>query len=251
MNIYHKTIPYIYKWIHIPTGKWYIGSKVRTGWNPSRHEEYICSSKEVKPLVMENRDDWEYHILHTGDAAYIVNLEKIILSELDARNDPMSYNQHNGDGLYNRYGVKENENTRLKKSAARLAEKNPMYGKRGDLSPHYGKSHSSCWRKNQSIGLKLYNENRPAEHNNNISKALKGNPKLSEKMIGENNPRYGKPALEHNKRASSIANSGNNNPMKKPEHQRTCEHCCKTVAKNHYTLFHGDKCRSKPATEIE
>lgn len=243
MSIYTNTIPYIYKWIHIPTGKWYIGSKIREGWNPSRHEEYICSSKQVKPLVLENRNDWKYEILHTGDSEYIKKLETSILKELDAKNDPMSFNQHNGDGLYSRCGVKETASTRQRKREARLGDKNPMFGMTGVLSPNFGKKHSLESSKKKSAKLTEYSKNRPKTHNKNISNSLKGNPKLSERMQGYNNPMYGVPASDFNKEMSRIKNSGNNNPMKKLEHQLTCLHCGKTVAKNHYTMYHGDKCK--------
>jgi hypothetical protein len=243
MTIYNETIPYIYKWIHLPTGKWYIGSKIRNGWNPSRHEEYICSSKEVKPLVTENRNEWAYEILHIGDAESIARLETYILSELDAKNNPMSFNQHNGDGLYSRAGVKENATTRKRKSDARIGEKNPMYGKTGALSPHFGKKHDEDRKANQSSSMKKYAINRPETHNKNISKSLAGNSKLSERMRGEKNPMYGVPASDYNKAMTTLKNSGSNNPMKKPEHQKQCIHCGKVVAKNHHTMFHGDKCK--------
>jgi hypothetical protein len=243
MNIYNNTIPYIYKWIHIPTGKWYIGSKIRKGWNPNRHEEYICSSKQVKLLILENRGDWKYEILYTGDPDFIKNLEKVILTELDAKNDPMSFNQHNGDGLYSRYGVKENEQTRQRKKEARLGIKNPMYGKTGILSPHYGKKHSDATNKKRSDSLKNYSQNRPNFHNENISKSLKGNLKLIERMTGSNNPMYGIPASDYNKAMTKLKNSGDNNPMKKPEHQKKCLYCGQIVAKNHFTMFHGNKCK--------
>lgn len=243
MTIYNETVPYIYKWIHLPTGRWYIGSKIRNGWNPSRHEEYICSSKEVKPMIIENRQEWICEILHTGEGKYIAELENTILRSLDARNDPNSFNQHNGDGLYNRYGVKENETTRSKKSKARTGNKNPMYGMTGALSPHFEKKHSTETKNKQSLGLKEYNTHRPESHNNNISKSLLGNPKLSERMKGDKNPMYGVPASEFNKQMTKLKNSGDNNPMKKPENQRTCDHCGKTIAKNHYTMFHGANCK--------
>lgn len=243
MIIYNNTVPYIYKWIHIPTGKWYIGSKIREGWNPSRHEEYICSSKEVKPMVLLNRNEWVYEILHTGDAKYIARLETEILNQLDAKNDPMSFNQHNGDGLYSRAGIKENDITKKRKSEARKGSKNPMYGKTGSLSPHFGKKYSETKRAKQSLGVKEYSKSRPESHNKNISKSLKDNPKLSERMRGENNPMYGVPASDYNKLMTRLKNSGNNNPMKNPKHQKQCEHCSKIVAKNHYTMFHGQKCK--------
>ena len=250
MSIYHETIPYIYKWVHLPSGRWYIGSKVREGWNPSRHEEYLCSSKEVKPLILDSRIDWECEILHTGLAQDIVSLETTILAEIDAKNDPMSFNQHNGNGLYNRAGIRENNTTRAKKREARLGNKNPMFGRRGELSPHYGKKYTNEHREKQSKALKEYSANRPTKHNQNIANALHGNPKLSDRMLGEGNPMYGVPASDYNKSMTKLKNSGDNNPMKKPEHQRTCIHCGKIVAKNHFTMFHGDRSKHNTTTDI-
>lgn len=120
MCIYSVTVPYVYKWTHIPTGKWYIGSKIKQGWNPSRHEEYICSSEVVKPLVLANRDEWTYEILSVGDREYIKQLEILLLCEVDARNNPQSFNQHNGDGIYSRTGTTHTEQTKLKMRQSHL-----------------------------------------------------------------------------------------------------------------------------------
>ena len=131
----NKTVPYLYKWVHLPTGKWYIGSKTQTNWTPLLHEKYICSSEVVRPLIESDRGDWVYEILAIGSARYLI--------ALDAKNDPMSFNRSNAVfDPGNRLGRKESAETRLKKSLARRGDKNPMYGKRGILSPHYGKKHS-------------------------------------------------------------------------------------------------------------
>jgi hypothetical protein len=237
--------PYLYKWIHLPTNKWYIGSKTQAGWNPACHEKYLCSSKIVKPLILENRNEWEYKILVIGPASYIRKLETSYLTMLDAKNDPMSFNQSNAKfDAGNRLGRIESDITRLKKSLARQGDKNPMYGKRGKLSPHFGKLHSKEVKQKQSIGIKRYAISRPALHNENISKSLKGNPNVG--LKGDKNPMFGKTASDYNKQMSKLKNSGDNNPMKQPKHQRTCEYCNKTIAKNHYTMFHGDKCKLKP-----
>lgn len=237
---------YIYKWIHIPTGKWYIGSKSNKDANPLTHEKYICSSKIVKPMIKENRDDWCYEIIETGNPSIIRKRETEILKQLDAKNDPMSYNRSNACwDPGNRLGRKESIETKTKKSKARKGELNPNYGKLGTNSPNYGKTKSNEAREKISSKLKSYNKNRPKEHNENISKSLKGNIKLSKKMQGKNNPMFGKPASAFNKEMSKIKNSGSNNPMCKPENQRICEHCNKLIAKNHYTMYHGSNCKLK------
>lgn len=245
----HTNRPYLYKWTHIPSGMWYVGSKTSAKCHPDNHEKYICSSKIVKPLVKKNRDDWKYEILVIGPAAFIRNLEKQYLKSFDARNNPMSYNQSNSCCEYDRRGIKDGANTRLKKSIARQGNKNPMFGKTGELSPHYGKSHSTQRRQKQSVGVSAYAKNRPDTHNENISTALRGNPNVG--LMGEKNGMYGKPAHPNAIEMSKLKNTGENNPMRRPEHQKQCVHCNKTIAKNHYTMFHGDKCRNKIQTIID
>jgi hypothetical protein len=140
----------------LSTGKWYVGSKSSVGCHPANHENYICSSKIVKPLVIEDRNDWSYEILVIGPAAYIRNLEKKYLQSLDARNNPMSYNQSNACCEYDKTGMKDSQETKLKKSMARQGSKNPMFGKTGNLSPHYGQLHSEERKLKQSVGVSAY-----------------------------------------------------------------------------------------------
>lgn len=237
-----NTIAYVYKWTHLPSGKWYIGSKSAKGCNPNNHEKYICSKPEVKQMILNDRDNWYFEIIETGDPSDMRKLETKILKKLDAKNSNMSFNESNADGNpANRLGRKESLATRQKKSKARQGSKNPSYGKRGKLSPLWGREASNETKERISDGLKKYNENRPAEHSKNISIALKGNPKLA--RFGSDNPMFGKTPSDYNKAMTRLKNAGENNPMKKPEHQRTCEYCHKTVAKNHYTLYHGIKCK--------
>lgn len=240
------TIAYLYLWIHLPSKKWYLGSKSAKGCHPLQHETYICSSKIVKPLIELNRTEWHYEIIVTGDPAYIRKLETKFLSILDAKNNENSFNRSNACfDPGNRIGRKETLETRHKKSLARRGKKNPSWGKKGNSSPLYGRTHSEQTKRKQSEKLKEYNKNRPDSHNKNISKALTGNQKLKDRMSGSNNPMYGKPASENSKLMSKLKNSGENNPMRRPENQKECEHCKRTVAKNHYTMYHGDKCKER------
>jgi len=222
-----NTIPYLYRWTHLPTGMWYVGSKTQKGWNPTRHEKYICSSLIVKPLILKNRNEWCYEILAIGEARYIRELETKYLILLDAKNHPLSYNRSNACfDAGNRLGSKDSEATKQKKSLARQGDKNPSYGKRGELSPLFGRTDSIETRQKKSIKLKEYNKNRPADHNKNISKALKGNPNVGFKK--EKNPSWGKP---------EVADRINKLPPK------TCPYCDKTVSIGNYAKWHGINCK--------
>lgn len=222
-----NTIPYLYRWIHIPTGMWYIGSKTQKGWDPTQHEKYLCSSKIVKPLILENRNEWHYEILVIGNAKYIRELETKYLLILDAKNNPSSFNQSNACfDPGNRLGRKETVETRKKKSLARQGNKNPSYGKRGKLSPLYGRKDSDETKQKKSIKLIEYNKIRPNEHNKNISKALKGNPNVGLKK--ERNPSWGRP---------EVADRINKLPPK------TCPYCDKTVSIGNYARWHGSNCK--------
>lgn len=94
--------PYLYKLTQKSTGKWYVGS--RTAKNCKPNEGYICSSRHVKPLYLENPADWAREILVIGPAAYIRELEYKYLTALNARLDKMSFNLHNGDGKFTTAG---------------------------------------------------------------------------------------------------------------------------------------------------
>ena len=221
-----KSIAFLYRWTQKSTGMWYEGSRSAKGCHPE--DGYICSSVTVKPMIVENLNDWYREILVIGEPAYIRKLETLRLTYLDAKNDPMSYNESNATwDPANRTGRKESEITRGRKSEARLGDKNPMYGRRGELSPHYGKLHSSERKANQSRGVTAYATNRPASHNTNISKSLKGNPNVG--LKGTNNPSYGKPEV-----AAHLNGTVHH-----------CDSCNRTIAGyGNYKRWHGVRCKN-------
>jgi hypothetical protein len=90
--------PYVYKWTNLLTNKWYIGS--RTSKKCNINDGYICSSRVVKPLILQNRNEWKKDIIATGSVDEMIELETFLLQETDAKNNPMSFNQHNGDGKF-------------------------------------------------------------------------------------------------------------------------------------------------------
>lgn len=86
---------YLYKWTQLSTGRWYIGCRTAKGCHPD--DGYTCSSKIVKPMIHENRDDWQRELMCIGAPDYIRELECKVLIALDAANDPDSFNQYNND----------------------------------------------------------------------------------------------------------------------------------------------------------
>lgn len=98
-----STHAYLYRWTEISTGRWYIGSRAKSGCHPD--DGYLCSSKVVKPLILENRDNWKREVLCVGPAAYIRELETALLVACDAAEDPMSFNQQNQNGRFSRQGL--------------------------------------------------------------------------------------------------------------------------------------------------
>jgi hypothetical protein len=89
---------YVYKWHHKTSYKWYVGS--RTAKNCTLDDGYICSSKIVKPLILNNPNEWEKTILAIGSKDEIRLLETEILVLMDAKNDSRSFNQHNQNGKF-------------------------------------------------------------------------------------------------------------------------------------------------------
>jgi hypothetical protein len=91
---------------------WYVGSRTAKGCNPS--DGYICSSRKVKPMIIENTSDWKREVISTGTVNDMIQLETLILQLSDAKNDPRSFNQHNGDGQFiNKGGVPLTEQHKL------------------------------------------------------------------------------------------------------------------------------------------
>ena len=103
MEVHHSQ-SFVYKWTHIPTGKWYIGSRTAKECHPD--DGYIFSSNLVKHLIEEYPEDWIREILHIGMPNDMVKLEGQLLVSLNAKDDPNSFNQHNNNGKFRYMGGK-------------------------------------------------------------------------------------------------------------------------------------------------
>ncbi len=110
---------FVYKWTHLPTGKWYIGS--RTARNCHPNDGYICSSETVRPLIERNPDDWKREILCMGDSKTMRKKETQFLKWFNAKKNPMSFNRTN-NGFPDNAGRKD-------------GQKNKIYVKYPDLEP--------------------------------------------------------------------------------------------------------------------
>ena len=107
---------YVYKWVHNPTLKWYVG--YHSGFNP----KYICSSKIVLPLIKANPEEWERTIVATGTAEEMYLFESDILQTFDARYDIRSFNQSNNTAKRTNVGTKTSEEVKKKLSLAKLGK---------------------------------------------------------------------------------------------------------------------------------
>jgi group I intron endonuclease len=212
---------FVYKWTHLPTGKWYIGCRTAKGCHPK--DGYITSSKLVKNLIKTTPEEWQREILHTGTPEEILNLEVALLEEFDAKNNLLSYNQHNGDGKFTRTGVKVPLETRLKQSES-IKKVHPN---RGKPSPNKGKIASEETRKKQSEA-KLGKKRKPFTEQTR--------EKIRQAKLGSNNPSYGRTPSEETKEKLRQANQGKKEIF-------TCPHCEKTGGGGSMTRWHFDSCK--------
>lgn len=87
--------PYVYRWTNISNNRWYIGSRTARFCHPQ--DGYICSSKTVKELIRQYPSIWRREILFIGTGKEeVIAKETEILTNLNAKQNPMSYNMNNG-----------------------------------------------------------------------------------------------------------------------------------------------------------
>jgi len=128
------TQAFVYKWIHKPTGMWYIGSRTAEGCHIN--DGYICSSTTVKPMIEQNPDEWERSILHTGMPKEMRKMETRLLTESNAMNNLMSFNRNNADGPPNKR--KRTMETPMKNNQIDQTPKKGRGGKRANSGRKLG-----------------------------------------------------------------------------------------------------------------
>lgn len=224
------TLAYLYKWTHIPSQKWYVGSRTRENCHPD--DGYICSSKKVKPMILENRSEWIRKILIIGNPKYIRELERSYLVSIDARNDPMSFNENNatgistfGKGLLNPMANLEIKQRVIDKHSGTLHWTNNLHGR---LNPQVGQKRPS-----------ISGENHP-------NKRPEIAARISKSHIGKKHP-YQEGDKNPMRNPETVAKlSGKNHWVNKLGSKKTCEYCgLESISKNNYTRWHGTNCKYK------
>jgi len=81
---------YVYKWTHLPTLMWYIGSRTSKKAHPN--DGYITSSKIVKAKIKVHPTEWKREIIEIGDPVSMYNLEQELLGLSEAWTDRRSFN---------------------------------------------------------------------------------------------------------------------------------------------------------------
>jgi len=146
---------YVYELTDTETGMWYVGSRTAQKCHPSDlGVKYFTSSKVVGPLFRSNPGRFDKKIIVISDGDYIVKVETSILKFRDAKNDPVSYNLHNGDGVFNHSKTGKRvaaDNQRLGKAIfAQTLEQRRAAGRNGGklAGPKGGKTQGDLNAKN-------------------------------------------------------------------------------------------------------
>ena len=193
--------PYVYKWTELSTGKWYIGSRTAKGCHPD--DGYVCSSKIVRPLIQANPSDWRREILFSFDGEehqkMTVAIEATLLQQLDAKNDPISYNRHNGDGVFSNAGNTPSEETKAKIGEAGRGKRRSEETKVKISAANEGKKRSE--QQKAKMGLVWKGKKHSEETKGKISAAKKG-----KKLSAEHKAKLSetKKSYYENKRLQSI-----------------------------------------------
>jgi hypothetical protein len=183
---------FVYKWTHLPTLKWYIGSRTAQGCSPD--DGYICSSKKVKPLIESAQTEWSRDIIANGSPADMLDLETTLLELFDAKNDLRSYNQHNGDGRFTTTGL----------PAHNKGKKQP----RGTPSWNSGKP-------NPEHSAKM--KGKPA-HNKGVPMSEEQKKKIALTRKGQPSPKKGKPGVPSTPEANAKRSETLKGRKQTPEH---------------------------------
>lgn len=189
----HQTQAFVYRWTNHQNGQWYIGSRTAQGCHPE--DGYICSSRRLLPLIESNQTNWHREILCVGEPQDMIELECRLLESLDAKNDPLSYNQHNGDGKFTTAGVEPwNKGMKIPRGTPswNSGKPNPKHSEamKGRKAPNKGIPMSEELKLQKSLTMK----GRPSPKKGKPGKPStpEANAKRSAKLKGRVSPMKGR-----------------------------------------------------------
>lgn len=154
-----SSMGFVYKWTNVVNGHWYVGSHVG-----EEDDGYVGSGIAFRLAYAKyGSKSFQREILYRGEE--FKKIERQLLVEFDARNDPSSYNLIN-ESYEGFLGLKHSDETRAKMSVNQRGTNNPMFGKSGQLSPTFGRRGCEC--KNSKLTQAQIDEIRKllATHNN-------------------------------------------------------------------------------------
>jgi hypothetical protein len=175
---------FVYSWRNKTTNKIYIG------WHKGCEDDgYVCSSKVLMEEYQINPQNFERFIIAHGTSEDMAKLETEILKTVNAKDDLMFYNQHNGNGLYH---LKEHtQEAKRKISISKIGKKRPDVTERNlsELNP-----------------FKTFGNTKPRVFLASVDRS------------GEANGRYGLPVTQLTRDKISAANKGKlKGVLKSPE----------------------------------
>lgn len=193
-NIEKNNIGFVYKWVNTKNNKWYIGSHFG-----SLEDGYTASGVAInKAFKKYGIDSFVRDVIYTGDD--YKEKEESFLIELDAANDPLSYNLKNtsiGGDVW--VGRKETEEYRMYLSKiSQPGEKNGMYGKSHTEEVKNLLREKAIGKEAWNKGLKGYmsEEHALAFSRKGFKHSEKTKQKMSEKRKDSQNPNAKKVTIE-------------------------------------------------------
>lgn len=245
-NTIYTRIEYFYLIRHIPSGRFYAGSKYAKNaycnpdafWNKDHPKGYFTSSKTVRQLIEEGGID-SFEVLEViprplNDA---VIYETNFLKSVNASKSDRWINETNGDGRFVCYG--HTIESREKMSVSKKGSPSPNKGKlmsdeqklkqsnsmKGRTPPNKGKLRSLESKLKQSSMMKgrpthMNDKPRSEDHKTKISKALKG-------MVRSEESRAKQSASSKGVRDQIV----------------TCPHCFKTGGNSGMKRYHFINCK--------
>lgn len=225
--------PYFYIIKHIPSGKFYAGSKYGKDADPSKlmiERGYQTSSKDVKKIIktdgLASFSIDRIKIFKTSDEA--VNYESRFLKRINAAAHSNFINKNNNDKKFlNKGGYKLTEKTKQKMSKPKskeTIEKQNHEKLNRDKSVYdkmvqsrrenndYWNSPETCEKIKQANDIRWSDEENRKNQSEIMIEYYKNNPvseetksKISEKTKGEENPMFGKKQSESAKEKMKAA----------------------------------------------